>query len=150
MGRQQMFKKLFSVFTYSCVLSLFCASSLQAQRCPPPYAWWEPYGGAWITPNPSYAYPGQILSATMVVVNDVSPCSTSGEDWYNSNYMQFMNGTGYGWQYWIHQGASGCRTQHWSIPIPFDNPDEWHISALYWHAKAFFRICVINYPYPDL
>lgn len=120
-----------------------------AQQCPSPYAWQQPYGGLWITPNPSYAYPGQILSATMVVTNNVSPCSVSGEDWYNSNWINFYDGIGHGWQEWIHQGISDCRTQQWSIPIPFANVDDWNVQARYYHPKAWLDIHVIDYPDPD-
>ena len=149
MVRQAMFNKLFSVFTYSCVLLLLYASALQAQKCPLPWAYSVPYGGALLEGQYRYAYPGQLLSATMIVVNGVSPCSTVGEEWYNSNWIRFLDDGGYGWQEWIHQGASDCRTQHWTIPIPFDNPDESYISATYWHAKAIFHIYVIDYPDPD-
>jgi len=146
MSRLGVFNRLFSVLTYSCVLLLFCASSLQAQKCPKPWAYSVPYGAAWITPSPIYAYPGQPLSLIIGVTNGVSPCSTSGEDWWLSNWMEFKDNGGYGWQVWIHQGTSDCRTQHWTIPIPFDNPDESHIRALYLHEKAYLRIYVIDYP----
>ena len=135
------------------VLSMFSVSSLSYAQdcdCPPPYAWVVPYGAKFITPVHNYVYPGQTFSTIAVVTNDVSPCCNPGDDWYQSSAISLSDGVGYGWQTSIHQGASDCRTQHWSIQIPFDNPDDSYVWARYYHPKAFFYLHVVDYPNPDL
>ena len=98
-----------------------------------------------------YAAPGQAISLIAVVTNDVSPCCDPGDDWWYCFQMEKISPWyGNGWISIIDKGGSDCRTQHWAVPVPFDNSDEDSVYAKYHHLKAStMEIFVVPYEDPD-
>ena len=123
---------------------------IHAQDCGCPEPITSQFTADWCNSQTVYAYPGQILTLSVFITNDISPCCDPGDLWSYCGMMALIGCTGGGWTNNIYQAAGDCRTQTWRIPIPFDNNDEDLVYGYYQHYKAgFLMIYVVNYDNPD-
>jgi RHS repeat-associated protein len=96
------------------------------------------------------ASPGDLVGVTAIAETDTAPCCDAGDPWNDACVMNLGFTRGQGWEPYLNQASSGCRSQKFYIPVPVRNSDSTNVTAIYRHGKAGgFTIRTIPFRNPN-